>query len=195
MHWEKIYNIVRNEKTWTIITVLSGTVTSIVALFIVIYTVNTWKEQIESNRPYFTITKPAIIQSPHSPRHRIQIIIENVGIRPAYDLYGKIFIIDKDIRSKPRFAFELSIANEIPAKTPIPWYNDGLRLSTEIPPQYVVFAIEYNDPILKKLFEQIFYMKWNGVVEGQPDSSFVHVSIDEKVKIQNRINVIFKDFE
>lgn len=159
MHWERISNIARNEKTWTVITALSGAVTSIAALFIVIYIIASWKEQIESNRPYFTITNSGIIQLPQSPRHRIQITMENIGVRPAYDLYGKIFIMDKNLRRNPRFTFELSIANEIPAKVPTPWYNDSLRLSTNIPPQYIVLAIEYSDPILKKSLDQMFYMK------------------------------------
>ncbi len=195
MRWERISDIIRNEKTWTVITALSGAVTSIAALFIVIYTMTTWKEQIESNRPYFTITKPGIIQLQQGPWHRLQITMENIGVRPAYDLYGKIFIMDKNLISEPRFAFELSIANEIPAKIPTPWHNDSLRLSTNIPPQYIVLAIEYSDPILKKSFDQIFYMKWNGVTEGQPDSNFVYMSIDEKMKIEDRIKVIFEDFK
>ena len=195
MRWERISNIIRNEKTWAVTTALSGAVTSIVALFIVIYIITTWKEQIESNRPYFTITKPGIIKLPQSTRHRIQITMENIGVRPAYDLYGKIFIMDEKLRSEPQFALELSIANEIPAKTPTPWHDESLQLSKNVPPQYIVLAIEYSDPILKKSFDQTFYMKWNGVIEGQPDSNFVYVSMDEKLKIEDRIKVIFKDFK
>ena len=38
-------------------------------------------------------------------------------------------------------------------------------------------------------------MKWNGVIEDKPDSNFVYVSMKEKMKIVNRINVTFQDFE
>lgn len=195
MNWNKIAQIVRNEKTWTIIAVFSGTVASISALLIVLNLMATWKEQIESNRPYFTITKRSIIQLPQSPQYHLQFIIENIGVRPAYDLYGKIFIIDKNVLGKPNYSFDFSIADVIPANAPIPWNSDTLLLPRNLPAQYIVLAIEYSDPIAKKILDQIFYMKWNGVIEDKPDSNFVYVSMKEKMKIVNRINVTFQDFE
>ena len=195
MNWNKIVKIISNEKTWAIIAVLSGTVASISALLIVLNVRATWKEQIEYNRPYFTITKQCINRLQQSPQYRMQFTLENIGVRPAYDLYGNIFVLDKNLKGKPNYRFDLSIADEIPARISIPWYSDNIILPGNLPAQYIVYAIEYRDPILKKYFDQIFYMKWNGVIEGNPDSNFVHVSIEEKMKIANRINVKFQDFE
>ena len=195
MNLDKIAKIIRNEKTWTIITFFSGTVASISALLIVLYLMATWKEQIESNRPYFTITKRNITQLPQSARYNLHFTIENVGVRPAYDLYGKVFVVDKNIKGKPNYSFDFSIADEIPAHAPIPWNSDTLLLPKNLPAQYIVLAIEYSDPIVKEFFSQIFYMKWNGVIEGKPESDFVYVSMKEKMEMMNRINIIFQDFE
>ncbi len=51
------------------------------------------------------------------------------------------------------------------------------------------------DPVLKKTFAQTFYMMWNGIEQGQADTSFVYVTMDEKVRIRDSIDVIFRDFE
>ncbi len=106
-----------------------------------------------------------------------------MGVRPAYDLYGKIFIIDKNVIGKPNYSFDFSIADVIPANAPIPWNSDTLLLPRNLPAQYIVLAIEYSDPIVKKILDQIFYMKWNGVIDDKPDSNFVYVSMKEKMKI------------
>jgi len=195
MDWCKfIISILSNEKTWAIVGAISGAVAAIAALFTVYHARSSWKEQIESNRPYFTITEPGIKSLPQSPPYRIQITMENIGIRPAYDLIGKIFIIDKNLESEPRFTFDFSVANEIPPKTPTPWYNDTLRLPKNMPPQYIVFAIKYSDPVINKSFTQVFFMKWDGVVNGVFDPNFVHVSIEEKQKIKDHLKDLLQNF-
>ncbi|MFC1485929.1 hypothetical protein ACFL55_02765 [Candidatus Latescibacterota bacterium] len=161
-----ILNVLKSEKFSTVIIALSCAVASIAALFVVINTRALWREQIESNRPYLAIIGSGIAQLPESTQYRIHITIQNVGVRPAYDLYGKIFLIETDLESEPTNIFDLSISNEIPANVPNLWYNDTLRLSADIPPQYIIAAIEYSDPVLKKSFSQTFYMKWNGIEEG-----------------------------
>ena len=195
MNWNKIAQIIRSEKTWTVITIFSGTVASISALLIVVNLRAVGREQIESNRPYFTLTKRSVIQLPQSPQYHLQFIIENIGIRPAYDLYGKMFIIEENFKGKPNYTFDFSIANEIPARAPVLWDSDPLFLPKNLPTQYIVLAIEYSDPIIKKIFDQTFYMKWNGVIEGKPDSNFVYVSMKEKMEMINRVNVTVQDFE
>lgn len=110
--------------------------------------------------------------------------MENIGIHPASDLSGKILIIDKNLKSEPQYVINFSVANEIPIKTPTPWYNDDLYLPVNVSPQYIVLAIKYNDPILNKSYQQMFFMKWGGVVNGQFYPDFVHTSNEEKQKIE-----------
>ena len=194
MDWSKITSILSNEKTWAIVAAVSAAIAAIAASVTVYHATITWKEQIESNRPYFTIAKPGIKPLPQSPPYRIQITMENIGVRPAYDLFGKIYIINKNLKDGPQFTFDFSVANEISVKTPTPWYNDSLQLPTNVPPQYVVFAIKYRDPVVNKSFAQVFFMKWDGVVNGQFHPDFVHVSIEEKQKIKDHLKDLLRDF-
>ncbi len=162
MRWEMISNFLKSEKFYTIIIAISGSIASIAALFVVINTRAIWREQIETNRPYFAIIESGIVQLPKSSRYRLQITIENIGVRPAYDLYGKVFLIEKDLKREPSYTFDLSIANEILANIPNPWYNDSLRFSADVPPQYIVTAIEYSGPCIKEnLCSDILYdVEW-----------------------------------
>ena len=194
MDWSKIASILSNEKTWAIVGAVSTAIAAIAALLTVYLATTTWKEQIGSKRPYFTITEPGIKPLPQSPPYRIQITMENIGVHPAYDLFGKIYIIDENLKGRPQFTFDFSVANEIPAETPTPWYNDSLQLPTNVPPQYVVFAIKYWDPVVNKSFAQVFFMKWDGVVNGQFHPDFVHVSIEEKQKIEDHLEDLLRDF-
>lgn len=194
MDWIKIASILSNEKTWAVVAAISGAVAAIAALLTVYHARTAWKEQIGANRPYFTIANPGIKLLPQSPPYRIQITMENIGVRPAYDLFGKIYIIDKNLKSDPQFTFDFSIANEIPHETPTPWYNDTLQLQTNVPPQYIVLAIKYKDPVVNKSFPQIFFMKWDGVTNGQAHPDFVHVSKAEKQKIGDHLKDLLRDF-
>ncbi|MBO8129934.1 MAG: hypothetical protein H0Z29_00265 [Candidatus Marinimicrobia bacterium] len=194
MDYSEIVKILSNEKTWAIVAAISGAIAAIAALLTVYHARIAWKEQIGSNRPYFTIAEPGIKPLPQSPPYRIQITMENIGGRPAYDLLGKIYIINKNLKSGPQFTFDFSVANEIPVKTPTPWYNDSLQLPTNVPPQYIIFAIKYRDPVIDRSFTQVFFMKWDGVINGQTHPDFVHVSKNEKEKIADHIKDLLRDF-
>ena len=119
----------------------------------------------------------------------------NIGIRPAYDLIGKIIIIDKELRDEPLATFDFSVANEIPTQTPTPWYTDGVQLPSDVSPQYIMLAIKYSDPILKQSFSQVFFMKWDGAVKGRTQPDFVHVSKEEKQKVAEHFTDLLKDFK
>jgi len=54
----KFLSILSNEKTWAIVVAAYGAVAVTAVLLTVYHAKITWKEQIESNRPYFTITEP-----------------------------------------------------------------------------------------------------------------------------------------
>jgi hypothetical protein len=189
MCWNEIADILGK-----IIAPLSGAIAAVAALLTVRHLRATRREQIESNRSYFTIVNPGIKPLPQSPPYRIQITMENVGVRPAYDLLGKIYIIDKNLRSGPRITIDFSVANEIVAKTPTPWYSDNVQILGDVPPQYIVLAIKYSDPITRESFAQTFFMKWDGVANGQTHPDFVHASIEEKQNIADHLSDLLRDF-
>ena len=194
MEWTKILDFITNEKTWAIVAAVSGAIAAIAALLTVYQASSSSREERESRRPYFTLAAPGIKPLPQSPPFRIQITMENIGVDPAYDLIGMIFFVEKSLTKPPEFTFNFSIANDIPSKTPTPWYNDDLVLPANVPPHYIVLGIKYYDPILKKSFAQVFYMKWAGVSNGQTYPDFVHVAIEDKKPIFEHLENELKDF-
>jgi len=103
------------------------------------------------------------------------------------DLVGSIKIFDQSLKKIPQFSVIFSIANEIPKDLPTPWYYDSLILPNDVYPQFIVFEVKYYDPILEENYHQRFYMKWSGVRNGITEPDFVHVNIDDKIKIENYI--------
>lgn len=194
MNWDKIVNFILSEKTWAIVATISGAIAAIAALLTVYQASSSSKEERESKRPYFTLSAPGIKPLPQSPPFRIQLTMNNIGVHPAYDLIGKVLIMEKSLTNPPAFTFDFSVANEIPAETPTPWYNDALYLPANVPPHYVVLAIKYYDPILKRFFTQMFFMKWDGVINGQTQPDFVHVSKEEKSKLFNHLKTMLRNF-
>jgi hypothetical protein len=190
-----IVNFITNEKTWAIVAAVSGAIAAIAAMLTIYQASSSSREERESRRPYFTLAAPGIKPLPQSPPYRIQITMENIGVHSANEIIGKIIIIDKSLSKPPETIFNLSIANDVPPKTPTPWYKDDLALPANVPPQYIVLGIKYIDPMLKKYFTQLFYMKWAGVSNGQTYPDFVHVTIEEKAAIFEHYSNILKEFQ
>lgn len=181
---------------WTVVQSIAACISTFAAVCAVIITVNSWKQQEAYKRPYFSIKNPGIRELPVSPPYRIIIPFENVGVRPASNFVGRICIIDANIKSnsEPIYTFDFSIANDIASGDPTPWYNDTLQLASDVPPCYIVFAIKYEDLILKRWFPQIFVMKWGGVANKKTQLDFVHTSIEEKQKVVDYLKNRFKEF-
>lgn len=181
--WQTFLHLLKNEKTWTVVSAVASSLAAIAALITVKLLINARKEELEVKRPYFTISKPGIKQLPNSPPYRIQITMENVGVHIAQNNKINIYFIDSALAREPDHSNEHSIANDIPPNSPTPWYVDTLLLPPNMPPKYIVVMIEYEDPILKKKYSQRFYMKWSGVENGKTHPHFTHVDIEEKKRI------------
>lgn len=143
---------------WTIVSSVAGAVAAIAAMITVYQAKMVWQQERETKRPFFIIEKPGVKPLPTAPPYRIQITMENRGVHPASGLEGRILILRADLTSQPDFDFRFSVANAIPANSPTPWYNDSVNLPQNLPPQYVVLAIKYEDSILEKKFGQVFFM-------------------------------------
>ena len=169
-------------------------IAAIASLIAVSHSIKVWNEQKELNRPYFTIVEPGFKKLPESPPYRIQITLMNNGVRSAYDLYGKFLSLDINLTSEPNEEINFSIANEIQANNPTPYFNDTIEFCNNESPQYIVVGINYYDPILKQSFTQKFFMKWNGVKNGKMYPDFFHISKEEKKKIEEyliKFNITF----
>ncbi|CBE69247.1 MAG: hypothetical protein F9K13_06340 [Candidatus Methylomirabilis oxygeniifera] len=176
-----------SERTWAIVSAVSGMVAALAATFTVYQAMTTTREDREAKRPYFTIEAPGIKPLPKSPPYRIQITMRNVGVHPATRLNGKILFVDANLATKPAYAFDFSVANDVPSGSPTPWYNDSLILPNDVPPMYVVLAASYSDTIIGKDYSQAFYMRWDGVKNGQTQPDFVHVSASERSRIEQAL--------
>lgn len=161
-------------------------ISAIVAIFALIITILIFnynvKKQLESGKPYFVISNPGIKEN--SPPYRIQINMQNEGGRPASNFKGKIFFLDKTLDNFPNQIIAFSVGNDIPVNSPTPWYDDPVQLSENIKPMYIVLRVSYDDSLLNKNFNQTFFMKWDGVINGMTSPDFVHVSMDEKLGIE-----------
>ena len=156
----------------------------IFSLIIVFHTLSVWKEQERSNRPYFTLQEPGIKELPKNKDYRVQLTFYNIGKRPAINFEGEIFLMNQNLKEKPYQKIKFSVGNDIPINIPTPWYFDGLELLKEMNPIYIVVKVNYEDPITNEEYPQDFFMKWDGVVEGETMLDFTHVSIDDKNKIK-----------
>lgn len=158
-------------------------IAAIAALATVWQAASASNQLINSQRPYFDIEAPGIKLLPQSPFFRIQITFKNIGIHPASDVVGTIFMIDRTTKNKPSFKKTFSLANDIFQNSPTPWYIDEVQMTRNVPGQFILVGIKYKDRILSKIFQQEFIMKWDGVRDGTLAPDFVHASIEERIQI------------
>lgn len=173
-------------RDWSEIVVkISTVVFACTALVTVFITISSWRVQREAVRPYLTFKEsPAVTLNKGV---NLELKFSNVGEHPATDLWSQAFVINQSFQGKPVYMREHTIVNDIPKNT-----ASTLQISIDknslspnaatIPPHYVVVFFKYSDPIIKKPYSQAIYLKWNGVVDGQPESLY-HVEAAERDKI------------
>lgn len=155
-----------------------------------------WRDQrkelqrSEAQRPYFQLSDPGIRPLPNQETYRFIIPTENTGINPASELVIKIALQDQKFATEPQIV-EMSVANDIPHGSPSPYYNDTIALRREMAPTFIIYGLQYKDALTRKLYTQIFYMKWGGVVGGETAPNFVHVNAEEKREIESHVKPLF----
>lgn len=171
----------------SIIATMATTVLALTALITVYLTVTAWKVQQETERPYFILKESPKINL--GDELSFELKFNNVGVHPAVNLSSKTIIFDEQLSVTPIYNDETSIVNEIPKETAsslvvtIP-SEEIYPKQLDIGANFIVIDLHYTDPILKKVYSQTNYMKWNGVKEGQLQP-VVHVRVDEKESIMN----------
>jgi hypothetical protein len=56
-------------------------------------------------------------------------------------------------------------------------------MSNNLSPQLFAFGLEYSDLVSKQHFQQVYYLKWNGVNNGIIAPEFVDMTPEEQAKI------------
>ena len=164
---------------------MATTVLALTALITVFLTVAAWKGQQATARPYFILKESPKVDLGNEVNFELKFT--NVGIHPAVDLSSETIIFDERLTGKPIHHDESAIVNEIPKDSSSSLVmtissEDILPKQLNINPYYVVVDLNYRDPILKKIYRQLIYLKWNGVKEQKMQPT-VHVRVEERDKI------------
>lgn len=144
--------------------------------------------------PYFVIKEPGFKKVGSPSKLRVQITMLNEGGRPAVDFNYRIIIApERDIQNSI-IDLSGSISAPIPVGSPTPWYNDNVRVGTNLPSHFVFLGIKYRDHGSKKQLSQRFIMRWNGVKNGTMEQDFVHTTKAEADSFLEAIPKISKEY-
>jgi len=181
----------RQQVNWTnIVSTLSTFVLALTALITVYITLTALAEEREARRPYLTMQESP--QVTMKDNLNLEFKFYNVGVHPAEELSSRSLVFNESMETTPIHNETFEVVNEIPRDS-----SSSLLISIEtstinpneqnIKPYYIVISLQYDDPILKKVFQQTVFFKWNGVTEGRIQP-IIHVQTDEKTQILNYLH-------
>lgn len=126
----------------------------------------------------------------------MQIAMVNNGLFSAFDLTGRIVIVDKDLKTV-RAKSDFSAGGEIAPNFPFSYQNDSVGVSRNSPLHYIVLAIRYyeDNPGTRNVHSQCFYMKWRGAKDGFTMPDFLLAEIPERDALKENLREVFKDFQ
>ena len=169
----------------SIVATVATVVLAVTALITVYITVSAWRAERESARPYFTLKDSPKVQL--TPEVNFEFKFTNAGVHPAVNLHSKSLVFDQSLAKEPVHQDEFDLVNEIPKDT-----SSSLLITIDkkdinpgqlnINPHFIVIDLQYDDPIIKKKYNQTIFLKWNGVLNGQLQA-IVHLRLEEKEKI------------
>ncbi|MHB1653120.1 MAG: hypothetical protein ACYCVD_11675 [Desulfitobacteriaceae bacterium] len=176
----------RSTHDWSSLIVTIATVVfACTALVTVIITITSWKEEREAARPYLTFKDSPAIDLKNGVDFELKFT--NVGDHPATNLWSKTLVMEQGLQSKPIFVWQHSLVNDIPKNT-----VTSLLISIDknvlnpnqmnINPHYIVVLLKYEDPLIRKLYAQAIYLKWNGVIGGNLQPIF-HAEVEDRDKL------------
>jgi len=156
----KIFEILKKDKTWTVVAAIASSIAAIAALLAIFQTSSILKSERDFRRPYLKIYEATMQQVDKENTFTFKVALENIGIDPLRDPQMKLLVknisLDKDL-----FGVFYSFADEVPPGGTLFFVRQDIK-SSEITDNayYVILAIRYKDPILKKDFAQIIFGKW-----------------------------------
>ena len=174
----------------SIIATLGTSILAITALITVTVTLNAWKVQRESSRPYLSLKESPKVEVQSGLN--LEFKFNNVGIHPAANLSSQTIVFEQRMEKPPIHNDRYDLVNEIPKDM-----SSSLVIALEpkevdvskprLEPYYLVVYLEYKDPVVNHTYQQILFFKWNGV-EGGLMQPVVHVEVREKEEILKYLN-------
>lgn len=172
---------------WTnILVTMTTLIFAITSLITVYITITSWKEERESSRPYLTFKESPTVQI-NDQELVFKFDFVNVGSHPAVDLSSLTLVFDNKLKEKPIHIDQYALVNQIPYHTATSLLinikqSDLVPSLMNIDPYFFILDLQYDDPIIGKTYHQTLYLRWHGMVKGQPQSIF-HAEVQEKKEI------------
>lgn len=168
------------DKIWTAITAFAAAVAALAALLTGYFTSSSWQEQQKTTRPYFSITDQSIRVYPDA--YKFYFALKNVGIHPASDTEVKFCWSSEHITGDPACeVFDMtkevigqSVSQAEAIRIRVPRSKDDI--------DFVVLALNYQDPIREKPFQQTYFMRLVPKADGK-SFFLLYLSKQEKDKI------------
>jgi hypothetical protein len=171
---------------WSSIIATFGTlILAITSLITLNVTLNAWKVERESSRPYLSLKESPKVELQSGLN--LEFKFNNVGIHPAANLSSRTIMFEQNLKNPPIHNDRYDLVNEIPkdmsSSLVIALEPNEVDVSkAKLEPYYIVLSLEYKDPVIGKNYQQILFFKWNGM-EGGNMQPVVHVEVNEKEQI------------
>jgi hypothetical protein len=141
----------------------------------------------EANRPKFKLTQPTVSgigEFDEDERYAFSFRIENIGSRAAVNLVTRVIVMEQGDDKKPK-VLEMTGANEVQINDPLTTRFEMMRQRND-PPVEVIIALRFTDAITEKVYEQAFFMKWEGMKQ-RAISEVVYLTSQEREELMRRL--------
>jgi hypothetical protein len=146
------------------------------------------REKRESIKPYLTLSTSPIVNL-NNNQLVFSFKFTNVGIHPVASLHSQTIVTDCKLDRKPLHIDQYSLVNNIPQNSTVDLIFaidvDSSKIAREnINQHYIIINLKYFDPILENKHEQIIYLRWYGITNGEP-RLIIHATKEDKNQIVN----------
>lgn len=169
----------------SIIATIGTSILALTATITVTVTLNAWKIDRESSRPYLSLQESPKVELKSGLKFEFKF--NNVGIHPAVNLASRSIVFEQELNNNPIQNDPYYLVNEIPQdmSSSLVIALDSYEVDISEPdvrPYYIVVHLEYADPIINQQYQQTLYYRWDGIDRGEVQP-VVHVEVREKENI------------
>lgn len=164
---------------WSAISSIAAGASAIAAFLTIRQAVKVRKAELRGRRAFFRIVcstmncnEGGVIELP--------LEVHNVGQHPATDVSFKVLFLSEDSARHPTLSYEFELANVLSNTSVFKFsINPEKALEATTPSQKGIFAMRYRDLILGQPFEQFYFFRWLGYVNGKPSCKITHELISK----------------
>jgi hypothetical protein len=152
--------------------------------------------QREQGRPYFSFEAtrmerkqlPSLpgVTGPASLDPSVAVakgVFKNYGARPATEISSSVFIIPNDEVTPPIEA-PSSLADDFPPGAEwMAQLGEQTIAGPQHPGYFFVVGVNYNDPLTKRNYRQLFFMRWPGIQDGIVYGDIVAATKEERTQL------------